>query len=213
MIGISDYGVYLPWRRLSRAAIAGAHHWFSPSLNALGKGERSIAHWDEDVITMAVEAARGCIGKKNPDTFSLSSTTFPFSDRQNSGVVKEALNLPDDMRTIDTGGSWRAATGALLQAFGDDARTTLCIAAEKAKPAAMSEFEMTLGDGAAAFLLSSDNVIAEFVGAESRSTDFVDHFQASDAPTSYAWESRWIRDEGYARFCRRRSNRSPKKLE
>ena len=33
-----------------------ANAWFDSSLKGLGKGERSICNWDEDTITMAVEA-------------------------------------------------------------------------------------------------------------------------------------------------------------
>lgn len=59
--GILAYGCYVPRRRLQRAAIHAANKWFAPSLGGLAKGERAIANWDEDAITMAVEAARDCL--------------------------------------------------------------------------------------------------------------------------------------------------------
>ena len=58
MIGISAHGVYIPRARLSKKAIAEANSWFDASLNSLAKGERAICNWDEDTITMAVEAAK-----------------------------------------------------------------------------------------------------------------------------------------------------------
>jgi 3-hydroxy-3-methylglutaryl CoA synthase len=36
--------------------MAEANAWFDASLKGLAKGERSICNWDEDTITMAVEA-------------------------------------------------------------------------------------------------------------------------------------------------------------
>jgi len=57
-IGIVSYGCYIPRLRLQRSAIAAANKWFAPGLVALSKGERSMANWDEDSITMAVEASR-----------------------------------------------------------------------------------------------------------------------------------------------------------
>ncbi|MDP6515270.1 MAG: 3-hydroxy-3-methylglutaryl CoA synthase, partial [Alphaproteobacteria bacterium] len=61
MIGITAYGAYIPRLRLSRQAAVAANGWFNPALAALAKGERAMANWDEDSLTMAVEAARDCL--------------------------------------------------------------------------------------------------------------------------------------------------------
>jgi len=117
MSGIAAYGAYIPRGRLSKQAIAEANSWFDASLKSLGKGERAICNWDEDVITMAVEAASNCLASNaNAELSSLyvASTTFPFLDRQNSVVVSEALNLDKSIRTMDISGSQRAATFALI---------------------------------------------------------------------------------------------------
>ena len=59
--GILSYGAYIPRLRLSRRAIADANGWLNPALKAQGKGERAICNWDEDPVTMAVEAARDAL--------------------------------------------------------------------------------------------------------------------------------------------------------
>ena len=100
--GIHAFGGYVPRLRLQRRAIAEANAWFNPALMALGRGERAIANWDEDSITMAVEAARDCLAWRGRDGISqifLASTTLPFQDRQNAGVVAEALRLAGAMGT------------------------------------------------------------------------------------------------------------------
>ena len=56
--GILSFGGYVPRIRLSRQSIVDANSWFNPALKGLAKGERSMANWDEDSVTMAVEAAR-----------------------------------------------------------------------------------------------------------------------------------------------------------
>src|SRR5882762_2087162 len=97
-VGITAFGAYVPRLRLQRAAVLDAVAWFNDGLRSLGKGERAIAGWDEDVITLALEAARDCLIDVNRDRVSrvtLASTSLPFADRQNAGVVKEALNLSD----------------------------------------------------------------------------------------------------------------------
>ena len=56
--GILSYGAYVPMRRLQRKAIVAANSWFNSALRSQGKGERAMANWDEDSVTMAVAAAR-----------------------------------------------------------------------------------------------------------------------------------------------------------
>ncbi|MEN9316445.1 MAG: hypothetical protein RIS35_2838 [Pseudomonadota bacterium] len=209
MTGIVAYGAYVPRLRLDRAAVFKAHSWFNPGLRGLAKGERSMANWDEDVVTMAVEAARDCLPAAERGRIAsivLASTTAPFADRQNAGIVKEALNLADEVATQDTGGSQKAGTGALiqaLQAVRGGAGEILCIGSEHAKAKPASESELINGDGAAAMLLGTANPIATFLGSHSVSADFVDHFRADDRHFDYGWESRWIRDEGYAAIAGR----------
>lgn len=204
MIGIVAYGAYVPQRRLQRAAILKAHQWFAPGLRALAKGERATANWDEDPITMAVEAARDCLGgcgARRVDELVLASTTLPFADRQNAGIVKEALALDDAIASLDIGGSLRAGTSALAQALrGAAGRSSLCIASERRIGQPASEAEMLGGDAAAALLVGDEDVAAEFLGSHSVTIDFVDHFRAAGVLHDYGWESRWIREEGYLKL-------------
>ena len=62
MVGISAWGAYAPRLRLNRKAAASANAWVAPNLMAKAKGERAMANWDEDALTMAVEAARDALG-------------------------------------------------------------------------------------------------------------------------------------------------------
>lgn len=205
-VGITAIGAYVPLLRLQRRAMAAATSWYNPALASLGKGERAMANWDEDAVTMAVEAARDCLtgcNRREVTRLILASTSLPFADRQNAGIVKEALTLPDAIGAMDVAGSQRAGTAALLSAL-EAARSAdapvLCLAADKrpARPASTDEF--TNGDGAAALLTGTRDLIAELTGHYSVTVDFVDHYRASDRHHDYAWEGRWVRDEGYLRL-------------
>ncbi len=66
MTGITAFGAYIPRRRLQRKAVAQANAWFAPNLAGGAKGERAMANWDEDALTMAVEAARDCLPATDP---------------------------------------------------------------------------------------------------------------------------------------------------
>ena len=67
MVGIVAYGAYVPRLRLNRQAVYDANKWFAAGLRGLAKGERSMANWDEDSITMAVEASRDCLTSHKPE--------------------------------------------------------------------------------------------------------------------------------------------------
>ncbi|MDB5448317.1 MAG: hypothetical protein JWQ97_3634 [Phenylobacterium sp.] len=207
MVGIIAAGAYVPRLRLQRQSVAAAHAWYAPGLRGLGKGERSMCSWDEDALTMSVEAARDALtdlDRARVRRVVMASTSLPFADRQNAGVTKEALNLDDGVGAMDVGGSQRAATSALMDALyaaKGGAGEVLVVAAEKRHAQAASEMEMMAGDAAAAFLVGEGDVAAEFVGGRSISVDFVDHYRSEGQEFDYGWEPRWIRDEGYAKIA------------
>ncbi len=202
--GITGFSGYIPRRRLHRQAIAEAHSWAIPGLKALGKGERSFCGHDEDVITMAVAAARASLAGVTAgkiDSLLLASTTLPFADRQNSTFVGEALGLSEDLHTADVCGSQRAGTSALLQALRcSPGSSSLVIAAERRYSKPGSVQELTSGDGAAALLLGSGNILARLLGSHTVSRDLVDHFRSTGSNVDYTLEERWIRDEGYLKI-------------
>ena len=197
--GILAVGAYIPRRRLQRHVIHSANGWFAPNMRGLAKGEKAIANWDEDAVTMAVDAGRDCLngsGAASPETLSIASTTLPFSDRLNAGIAKEALNLPDNTGALDFTGSQRAGTSALIQALKGGS-SHLCLAADNRKARPGSEFEMLQGDAAAAILVGAGKPVAKLLGHHSLTIDFVDHFKATGEDFDYHWEKRWVRDEGH----------------
>jgi 3-hydroxy-3-methylglutaryl CoA synthase len=208
--GIKACGVYLPRLRLERTAIAAATGWASGARAGKRRGSRSCCNWDEDSVTMAVEAARDSVAREDRARIgwlALASTTLPFADRSNAGVVATALDLPESVAAIDVAGSQRAATGALLQALerpGVARGDALVVAADRrlAKPG--SEQEMDYGHGAAAIVVGCGaDVIAEMLGRSTLLADFVDHYRRSGAEFDYALEERWVRDEGYLKVVPR----------
>jgi len=203
MTGITAFGAYVPKLRLSRKAAVEANGWFNPSLKGLAKGERSICYWDEDALTMAVEAARDCLADRDRATIgrvTLASTTLPFKDRQNAVILAEALNLDDNIASLDIASSLRCGTSALLTAFdtvkANDGGHVLVASGEHRSAKAASPQEMQYGDAAAALLVGAQDVIAELVGHHQVAVDFVDHYRGETERFDYYWEERWARDEG-----------------
>lgn len=202
--GITGIGGYVPRLRIERAAIAEAHKWMNPSLKAAGKGRRAFCSWDEDVVTMAVEAARNCLAGRPRDTIGslqLASTTFPYADLSNGVIVASGLGLSHNIEVSNAAGSQRAGTTALLQTLesrGEGDALVIASERQKATPASMAELQT--GAGACAVTVGSEGVIATLIGSARRAAYFVDRFRAADHPFDYAWEERWIRDEGYSKL-------------
>lgn len=207
MVGITGYGGYVPRLRLQRAAAAKANAWLNPGLMGKSKGERAMANWDEDAITMAVEAARDALGtgddRSRVKALFFGTTTAAFSDRLNAGIIQAALTLEPDTACFDVTGTQRAGLSALanaLNAAKAGVGEALAVTGERRKARAASAQELEGGDAGAAILVGTKDTLADHIGSATMTTDFVDHFRGSGEEFDYAWEERWIRDEGFAKI-------------
>ena len=164
-----------------------------------------MCNWDEDAVTMAVEAARACLGDNAvPASLAFASTSAPYADRQHSSLIATALSLPERVGSVDVGFSQRAGLSALVQALGCVRgglyASSLVIASDKRRAKAASSGELAFGDGAAAVVIGNDNTLADVVAHRTSTVDFIDHFRAAGEAFDYNWEERWIRDEGFAKI-------------
>jgi 3-hydroxy-3-methylglutaryl CoA synthase/NAD(P)-dependent dehydrogenase (short-subunit alcohol dehydrogenase family)/putative sterol carrier protein len=193
--------------------------WFAPALISVAQGERSMCNYDEDSLTMAVAASMDClIGKDKTkiDAGYLCSTSLPFLDRQNAGILTTALNLRSDINTADFTSSQRAGTTGLLTALdvvkSGNRKSILVTASDKRQTRPAAFYEMWFGDGAASVLVGDEDVVAEFLGSYSLTYDFVDHYRGSKSEFDYTWEERWLREEGYSKIIPEAVNGLFKKL-
>lgn len=175
MAGIIDVGGYVPRYRLTGAALAQV--WGGPAAG----GERAVANYDEDAITMGAEAALTALrGREAAGVGAcfFASTSSPYVEKSGATVLATVADLGVDVLTADLGGSLRCGLTALRLAIdgiraGSAARAL--VAAADLRPAAPgSELEAALGDGAGAALVGADDVIATYVGAAGVSHDFTD---------------------------------------
>ena len=207
MIGIRSYGGYVPRYRLNRMLIFGSMGWINPATIVNARGEKAVANFDEDPITMAVAAGRDCLGdadREDIDGVYFASTTAPYKERQNANIVAGALATREDIRAADFAGSLKAGTTALLSALeavaAENANNVIVCASDCRLGKMGTPQEMIFGDGGAAFLVGEEDVIAEFKGHYSLACDFVDHYRGAYAKYDRQWEDRWIRDVGYGTF-------------
>ena len=207
-VGISSIAGYLPRLRLSKKTVAQANSWIAPNLMGKGKGTRSMANWDEDSVTMSVEAIRRVLGKNDDrshvDSLYFASTTMPFVDRLNSGIIRAALTLEEETECIDISSTLKSGTTALIQALdkvkSGSSSYSIVSASDKRKARSASAQELDFGDGAVAIAVDNKDLIAKYINSSSLSIDFIDHFRQPNEEFDYNWEERWIRDEGYLKI-------------
>lgn len=204
MIGITAYGAYIPRYRISRKVIGAAIGWFSYTGVP---GERTVANYDEDSVSMSVAAAIDCLNGSSGndiDGLYMASITAPYRERQDAGIVATALDMDSSLRTADFTDSAKAGTTALLAgcdavAAGSAGSLLVCAAdCRAAKPGSYEE--ANYGDGAAALLLGDHGVIAALGGSYSVSHDFMDRIRGANDKYVHTAEDKWIRDEGYTKF-------------
>ncbi|MCY4563976.1 MAG: OB-fold domain-containing protein, partial [Gammaproteobacteria bacterium] len=138
-----------------------------------------------------------------PEALMFASTTGPFVDRQQAGIIATALSLEGEIRTLDVTSSQRAALGALSQACSSvqgGAREVLLVASENRRAMARSPGELAWGDGAVSVSVGADRELLQLVGGTVESVDFLDHYRGAGQEFDYDWEERWIRDEGLAKI-------------
>lgn len=204
MVGITSYGAHIPWYRMSRKVISSAMGWFSP---ASLPGEKAVANYDEDSLTMAVAAGMDCLKEFERDKLDglyFATTTSPYKERQDAGIIATALDLRPEIRTADFTDSTKAGTTALLSACdaieAGSAAMVMVSASDCRMGKAGSSEEQIYGDGAAAFLLGNEGVIASLEGFHSLSYDFTGQWRAEADSFGRSWEDRFVREEGYSKL-------------
>ena len=84
MAGICSFSGYVPRYRLNRKVVYQAMGWMNPGNIANAKGEKAVANFDEDSITMAAAAGLSALtgmDRSKVEGVYLASTTMPYKER------------------------------------------------------------------------------------------------------------------------------------
>jgi 3-hydroxy-3-methylglutaryl CoA synthase/uncharacterized OB-fold protein len=188
--GIVAYAAYLPYFRLDRKAIG-------ESLGApSGSGTRSVASYDEDTTSMAVEAARAALRaapNARPGALYFATAAPGYLDKTNASAIHAALALDAQAPAFDMLGSVRSGAGALSAAI-DASRPTLAALADIRTGLPGGGDEREGGDGAVAFLLGDSrdrSVLAEPVARASATAEFLERWRLPGDAVSRQWEERF----------------------
>jgi 3-hydroxy-3-methylglutaryl CoA synthase len=184
--GIVRYGSYVPFFRLTRAAIGA------------GKGERAVASYDEDSVSMAVEAARDAVrGGAGVDTVLFATISPPYAEKLNTATVQAALDLPETVGSVELGGSTRMGLAALLLGLdlAHAGRRALVCASDVVIGAPTGARESQGGDAAVAFVTGGDgDAVARLIGRASATIEILDVWRLPEDRFAKQWEERFTAD-------------------
>ena len=185
MRGIISWGSYLPYRRLNRGEIAKLVG------QGGGKGTRTVAGFDEDPTTLAVEAGRRALhGAADPSLLLFATANPAFADKTNATVAHAALRLGNDVPAFDLGASTRSAAGGLLLAARGTGNV-LVASGDIRGGLAGSADEAMGGDAGAAILFGDGDVAAELIGSASTTREFIDRWRAPGETRTKVWDDKF----------------------
>jgi hydroxymethylglutaryl-CoA synthase len=169
MAGIIDYAWYIPKLRIKRGEYIQV--WGAGPAGVL---EKSIADFDEDTVTMAVESAKMVLKGHDPasvDLLCVASTSFPYAYRMIASTLVDALGLRGSVFCTEHSQSTRSGTEAFLTALtmlespGYD--KALMVATDAPRARLQDRVEQAFGAASVAFVLGTGEVIAEIEGQSS----------------------------------------------
>lgn len=195
MAGIVSYGAYLPLWRLKRDSI----------VKGL-PGEKTVANFDEDSITMAVAAASDCfrgVARETVDGLFFASLSSPYKEKLAAATVATAADLRRDVLTADFANSLRSGSIALKAALdavqAGSGKQVVVVASDCRQAMPGSDLEQNAGDGAVALLLGQGDEAVSIEASHSVCDEMWDVWQAADEDFPRAWEGRFVATQGYFR--------------
>ncbi|MFP6665447.1 MAG: OB-fold domain-containing protein [Deltaproteobacteria bacterium] len=187
--GILSAGGYVPYHRLDRSAVA---DFFG---GAPGRGQRSVASYDEDTTSMGVEAARFALASSpfapKPAALYFATADPAYLDKTNATAIHAALRMDTSALAVDMGGAPRSGIGALRAAL-EGSVPVLVVSSDRRSGLPTSPDESSGGDAAAALLVGEgERLIAEYLGGASATDEFLDRWRLPGERRSKAWEERF----------------------
>ena len=191
MRGIKSVAAYMPHWRLRRSSIA----------EVLGSGSstgtRSVASYDEDAVTLAVEAGRRVLWSASGTPVSalwFATTAPPYMEKTSAPIVHAALRLDGDVVAADAGPGLRGAGASLRSALRSTEPGVLVLAGDVRTGMAGSPDERDGGDAGAGALIGDDAdgpLVAEYLGGASATREFLDRWRAPGELRTHGWEERF----------------------
>jgi hydroxymethylglutaryl-CoA synthase len=186
-VGITSYGVAIPNQIVTTDTIEKAQGKSGMKVGlALGVSSKTVPSRDEDTITLSTDAALSALNSFSGDKLEISnlfigSESHPYAVKPSGTVVKDALGLSENMALADLQFACKAGTQGLQIGFSyllsGLSKYSLIIGADTAQAKPGDALEFTAGAGAGAYILGSDNTLADLKATISIATDTPDFWR------------------------------------
>jgi len=191
MVGIVGYGTHIPRYRIKVEEIAKVWGADAPSYKkGLGLNEKSVPGPDEDCATLAVNAARNAVRRAGIDAVKIGavyvgSESHPYAVKPTGTIVAEALGATPHTHTADLEFACKAGTEGMFIGLhlvkSGVIPYALAIGADTSQGAPGDALEFSAAAGAAAFVIGSENLVAELVDTHVYMTDTPDFWRREHA--------------------------------
>ncbi len=189
-IGIVGYGSYVPRLRIRISEIASSYGVDGKQVEQnLCVKQKSVAQWDEDVVTLAYMASSGALSMANIDATKIGalyigSESHPYAVKTTSTIVGEALGVGHEYMAADLEFACKAGTsGVQLIAshlLSGVISYGLAVGADVAQAEPGDLLEYTAAAGGAALLLGKRRILARLTGFFSYCSDTSDFWRRSE---------------------------------
>ncbi|MBF0501178.1 MAG: hydroxymethylglutaryl-CoA synthase [Candidatus Riflebacteria bacterium] len=187
MVGISGYGTQIPRYRIKVEEIAKVWGTDAPAYRrGMNLNEKSVPAPDEDVGTLSVNAAynalaRSGIAPKDIGAVYVGSESHPYAVKPTGTMVAEAIGACPHVHTASLEFACKAGTegmfiGTQMVQAGRVANV-LAIGADTSQGAPGDALEYSAAAGAAAFVISTKNIVAELLDTDCYMTDTPDFWR------------------------------------
>ena len=184
-VGFIGYGAYVPRYRLPAKEVARV--WTGGKSGGLPIKEKAVPGFDEDVITMSIEAAKNALARAGIAATELraiwvGSESHPYAVKPSSTVVAEAIGASASIQAGDWEFACKAGTEAIVAAMGfvgsKMADYALAIGMDTAQGKPGDALEYTAAAGGAAFIIGpAENALTAINASYSYVTDTPDFWR------------------------------------
>jgi len=184
-VGITSYGVSIPRQIIKISEIEKAQNKSGVG-KSIGVISKTVPARDEDTITLATQAALNALENFSGNSLDISnlfigSESHPYAVKPSGTVVKSALGLSENMALADLQFACKAGTQGMQIGFSyllsGLSKYSLAIGADTAQASPGDALEFTAGAGAGAYILGTENTIANLLATTSIATDTPDFWR------------------------------------
>ncbi len=183
-VGIVGYGSYVPRYRLPAQEISRV---WTGGVGGVPIQEKAVPGFDEDTVTMSIEAARNALARSGIDPTAIravwvGSESHPYAVKPTSTIVAEALGIVPNVQAADWEFACKAGTEAMVAAMGlvgsEMADYVMAIGMDTAQGRPGDALEYTAAAGGAAFILGpAEEAVAVIDSSYSYVTDTPDFWR------------------------------------